>query len=1088
MLRIVTGNRQEELLARLAATLGPAAAGDPLQPDYLVAERGMDRWLWQFLADTHGVAANLVFEPPAGFIWRMLRLYVPDTPADNRYDRGPLAWRIAGLLPQLLARPAFTAITRYLAGDDGRKRHQLAERIAALFNDYLVYRPEMVLGWQQGRRAGSHADEPWQMELWQAVVDACGDRHRASLLHEFLAAPRGQKPEGLPARVALFGIPALPPVYVQVLVALGGHIDIDLYVLNPCGEFWGDLVDPKHLRYLDDGSLDGDDLGNRLLASWGQPVRHFISELYGHEAELVDLHRTLPAPASLLQRLQHDIHALRATSAALDASDDSLCITSAFGALREVEIFHDWLLGRFQRDATLAPQQVLVLVPEIERYAAGIEAVFGAADGARHIPWSITDLPRRGQHPLAAACEQLLRLPDSRFGASEVLGLLETPAIARRFRLDEEDLARLRAALREAGLHGELDGATRATRGLPDDDTHTWQFALRRLFLGVAMTAQPAPVLGVLPEPAFAGKAAVALGRLQSFLNTLARWQERLRHAQVPDAWVASLHALLDDFFLAGDDGEQAVLDDVLKAAREFLDECNAGGCDEDLAPAVFRDHFLSRLASPASGGNLRSGGVVFAGMLPMRSLPWRIVAVLGLNADAFPRQQHAPGFDLLAAQPRAGDRARRLDDRHLFLEMLLSARESLYLSYTGRSLQDNSALEPSVVLRELLDQVVATHGGEAARAAIEAQLVVTHPLQPFSTRYFSGEDARLHSYDADWLLPSRRQAGATPASFCPQALPADTVVDIDLARLARFFANPAQGFLRERFDIRLHEEDDTFEDDEPFAIDGLAAHAAKTQLLEARLAGDAEQAVLARLQASGALPQAHFARHAWRVLATEIEPMAALLRERLAGATTLDIDLTLATQRGTRRLDGRLTSVTADGLYIYRTSSLQPRHLLPAWLQHLAMLAAAPDGVAPATWLITRGNAKKGLAVQVQRLGPVDDARALLAHLLDCFDAGREAPLPLLPACSLAWAGADDAGAARKAAWKAWEGDRFGGRPAEADDQAVRIVFGAHPPFADTPFADPRAADGFAGLAVSVCAPLLAALDSNSDAGDEDA
>lgn len=1075
MLRIITGNQQKHLLGRLAASLGPAAAGDPLAPDLVVSERGTDRWLWQFLAETHGIAANLKFEPPAGFLWRMLRLYVPDTPADARFDRPALAWRIARLLPRLLAQREFAPLATYLAQDDGRKLHQLADRIAGVFNDYLVYRPEMIIGWQQGSLATRHDDERWQQKLWQAVVTETGTLHRAGLLDRFLRQPetRRQRPEKLPVRAAIFGIPALPPVYIEALVALGGHMDIDLYVLNPCGEFWGDLGDPKQLRRLDDGSIDNHDISNRLLASWGQPVRHFISELYGHEAGHLDLHRPLPARETLLHRLQDDIHRLQETPATLAADDDSLRITSAWGAMREVEILHDTLLDRFQRDHELKPRDVLVMIPDIERYAPAIEAVFGAADGARFIPWSITDLSRRGAHPLTAAVEQLLRLPDSRFAASEILGLLETPAIARRFRFDNDLLGEVRDALHRARLHGDLDAGARAARGLPADSTHSWQFALQRLFLGVAMDEQPSPVLGVLPEPA----ASAALGRLQTFIDRLAWWQQQLAQPRVPDQWVASLHGLLAEFFDADDD-EQAVLDDVLKAVREFLDETNAGGYDGELAPTVFRDDFLARLEAPASRGNLRTGGVVFCGMVPMRSLPYRMIALLGMDGDAFPRQQRAPGFDLIALEPKAGDRSRRHDDRHLFLETLLSARDALYISYTGRNLQDSSAREPSVLVRELLDQVVATHGGEPARKAITRQLLIEHPLQPFSRRYFApatGDETPLSSFDGDWLLPHRATGNRRPP-FCqpPLApLPDVAVRDIDLDRLARFFANPARAFLRERFGVSLYDHDDSFDDNEPFALETLTAHALKNELLAARLSGGQPELLREKLRARGDLPQAAFADLAWQDIEQAVEPFARLLVPALAGRSALDLDLAMDTAHGPRRLRGRLADVTADGQVIYRVGVLREKHLLAAWVHHLALLAAAPAGVAPVTWLYSRN---KDHAVKIQTLQAVDRPRDILSRLLELFERGLSEPLPLLPPCLEAWARhVDDTDKALEKATAAWEGPEYGDFGGERDDDAVRIAFGSHePPFGDD----------FRTLAVEVYTPLLAALDDGKKRG----
>lgn len=1073
MLRIITGNRQEHLLARLAASLGPAAAGDPLAPDLVVSERGTDRWLWQFLAETHGIAANLKFEPPAGFLWRMLRLYVPDTPADARFDRPALAWRIARLLPRLLAQREFAPLATYLAQDDGRKLHQLADRIAGAFNDYLVYRPAMIIGWQQGTLATRHDDERWQQKLWQALVAETGTLHRAGLLDRFLNQPetRRRRPQDLPPRAAIFGIPALPPAYVNALVALGEHMEIDLYVLNPCGEFWGDLGDPKRLRRLDDGSIDNHDLSNRLLASWGQPVRHFISELYGYQAAHVDRHQPLPGRNTLLHRLQDDIHRLQEKTATLAADDDSLRITSAWGAMREVEILHDTLLDRFQRDHALKPRDVLVMIPDIERYAPAIEAVFGAADGTRFIPWSITDLSRRGAHPLTAAVEQLLRLPDSRFAASEILGLLETPAIARRFRFDNDLLGEVRDALHRARLHGDLDAGARAARGLPADATHSWQFALQRLFLGVAMDEQPAPVLGVLPEPAFEGQASAALGRLQTFIDRLAWWQQQLARPRVPDQWVASLHGLLAEFFDADDD-EQAVLDDALKAVREFLDETNAGGYDDELAPPVFRDNFLARLEAPASRGNLRTGGVVFCGMVPMRSLPYKMIALLGMNGDALPRQQRAPGFDLITLEPQAGDRSRRHDDRHLFLETLLSARDALYISYTGRSLQDSSAREPSVLVRELLDQVVATHGGEPVRKEITRQLLVEHPLQPFSRRYFApaaGDETPLSSFDGDWLLPQRATSSRrTPFCNPPLApLPDVAARDVDLDRLARFFANPARAFLRERFGVSLYDRDDSFDDNEPFALDTLAAHALKNELLNARLAGANPELLRAKLRARGDLPQAAFADLAWRDIELAVEPFAQLLVPVLAGRSARDIDLVIATAQGPRRLHGRLADVTADGQVIYRVGVLREKHLLAAWVHHLALLAAAPAGVAPATTLYSRD---KDNAVKVQVLQAVDGAHAILARLLELFERGLCEPLPLLPPCSEAWARhADEPDKALEKATAAWEGPEYGDFGGERDDDAVRIAFGSNePPFGDD----------FRALAIGIYTPLLAALD----------
>ncbi len=1116
MLRIHIATRQEPLLKALAESLRTDAHRDPLQPDLLVAERGTDRWLWQYLAEQHGIAANLRIEPPAAFLWRMLRHYFPDTPTDARFDAGPLRWRIAQLLPRLLAEREFASLANYLAGDDGRKLHQLATRLAALFNDYMIYRPTMIVGWQQGKLTTQEVDERWQQKLWKALTDTCGDTHRATLIQRFFTDPsvRSARPPQLPVRAAIFGIPALPPVYVQMLIALGEHIDIDLYVLNPCRQFWGELGDPKKIKRDDEGFIESTDVSNALLASWGQPIRHFISELYGHTADSKEYDEsTAYAQDTLLQRLQHDIRELTQTPSTLADHDDSIRIVSAWGAMREVEILHDELLGRFQRDAALKPRDVLVMVPAIEQYAPMIEAVFGAADGERFIPWAITDVSRRGAHPITAAIEQLLHLPDSRFAASEVFGLLETPAIARRFGFDVDTLTVLREALQAANLHGDLDAASRAERGLPAESTHSWQFALQRLFLGVAMSEQHSPVLGVLPEQAFEGKASAVLGRLQSFIDMLALWKKRLSHPQTAQRWMSCIHRICADFFKPDDD-EQDLIDDVLKAARDLFDEAQAGSFDEEISGTVFRDDFLGRLRAPASRGNLRSGGVTFCGMVPMRSLPFKVIAVIGLNNEHYPRQQRASGFDLISRVPLAGDRSRRHDDRHLFLETLLSARDALYLSFSGRNAQDGSAREPSVLVRELMDQIVSMHSQEKSgegksksesesesesgekvdpdelRKTIVRQLMIEHPLQPFSARYFTpalNEEPTLSSYDRDWLLPERAGHDAKWPPFCAEPLTPleeSAAQDISLDALARFFENPAQAFLRHRFGVSFFDKDALFDDVEPFELDVLTTRTLENELLAHRLSGGSAKDFRTVIQARGDLPQAAFFDVAWRGVAESTEPFAQALTPVLAQRQPLNVDLFVETSQGRRRVCGQLNTVTPTGLVLYRVGKLRGKHKLSAWVKHLCFLLAIPAtngagsvSIEPVTTYFARGD---GDQPKEHRFDVVDDPRAILTTLVELYLRGQNQPLPLLPACSEAWAlHEDDAKKAEKSACKAWEGDDYGGMIAERDNAAVRIVFGDDEP--------PFDAD-FRALASLVFAPLLAAMNAGPSSRGDDA
>jgi len=445
----------------------------------------MARWIAHQLAQRNGISARLDFPLPARFLWRVLQAWLPAAPDVTRFDQGALLWRVYKQLPELLDQSAFAPLTRYLADDaSGLKLYQLARRIADLFNQYLVLRPDLVLGWEQG------TDQHWQAVLW---------------------------------------------------CALAGRIPVHLFFLNPCREYWSDLVDERgqarrRARAQRAGRPDPTgllDLGNPLLASLGHAGQIFLDQLL----ELGGLdhdHFVSPRGDGLLQRVQRDLLELvdpRGLEPQIIARDDpSLQFHSTHGPLREIQVLHDRLLHLFERLDGLEPRDIIVMAPDIDRYAPYAEAVFGAADGPMRIPWSIADRRVGGERPVLDAVRFLLTLPSSRFEASELLSLLEVPALRRRFELDHQGLERIRIWVRESEVRWGEDGAMRADLGLPDEPANTWAFGLKRLFLGYALPPDAAdePCAGVLPYPDLEGSEVADLGQLAALVETLGSWRRRL--------------------------------------------------------------------------------------------------------------------------------------------------------------------------------------------------------------------------------------------------------------------------------------------------------------------------------------------------------------------------------------------------------------------------------------------------------------------------------------------------------------------------------------------------------------------------------
>ncbi len=1073
---------------RLVAVLDRPLS-DPFGEEFLVAQnQGMARWVAQQIAVRTGIAANLRFPLPARLVWDLLGCWFADLPAESDWDKERLLWRIFALLPGLAADPAFAEPARYLAGEPRElKTYQLARRISDLFDQYLVYRPDLVLDWEQGR-GGDH----WQARLWRRLAAEITTPHRAVLFARLAAALRDGTPPRvpLPERVLVFAPTALPPVYCQVLTGLAGLIPVHLFVLNPCREFWADLADEgrvarERLRALLAGAPDGStllDLGNPLLASWGHGGMAFQEQLLDMSDDWQDgFADPDPDHGTLLGMVQGDILDLRDRRRAdpglrtpLDPADESIQVQACHGRHREVQVLHDRLLRCFETLPDLKAREILCMAPDIDAYAPHIDAVFGAAPPERRIPWSIADRRLGAEQPLLAAVTELLGLPTARLGAAEVIGWLEVPAIARRFRLSAADGERIRTWIAETGVRWGLDGAMRADLGLPGEDANSWAFGLKRLFLGLALPPGDTLCQGVLPYPDLEGPETEALGGLADFIDTLGRWRRELARRRTLPEWCAALLRMLGD--LCDPDEEEAERLLPLRTALESLARnAESAGLAAPVGLEVLRAEVAQVLDSADPAPRFLTGRVTFCNMVPMRSIPARVLYLLGMNATEFPRDQLPLSFDLMAAAPRRGDRVRREDDRHLFLEAVLSARDRLYLSYQGNDQHDNAVRVPSVLVEELLDYCRGSFCYTDGVQPLD-RLLIRHPLQPFSRRLFDGSDPHCFSYRDDWCRAARavREPGSdcfaapgTLASAAPVADPAPgslaalapASAELDLDDLIRFLQMPPAWYLTRTLGLRPPTEDEALAEAEPFCLDSLSAWQLRQRLFVQAGEDRPAEAVEALLRAGGDLPHGAAAG----VLLESEGARVAAFRAALAPLAApprppLEVDLTI----GGLRLTGWVEGLTSAGRQAYRLGRCRAADLLGLWVRHLVLNHLAPPGVAPTSTLVTELKDKKsGWMPETTLLAPVADPLAPLAALLAFYRTGCREPLPFFPetALYLARTGED---AAQSEAWKG----RIGGHRGERDTWSIRTAFRGRSPLAPP----------FAALALQVFEPLLAA------------
>ena len=1134
-MRIYRSNDLEDLSRELGRLLQGSTLGDPMRAEVVVVHSpGVARWLSMQLAQALGVCANIEFPLPAKFVKDTFAGVLGDAAAGiEAWEPDRLRWPILEMLPDCLAKPGFEALLSYVGAaavepeaSVSRRQVALASEIADVFDRYVTYRPDLDQLWSESRSRGG--DNAWQRDLWAALRKRIRAPNIADLRAEFLTRLNAETPPlaDIPQRICLFGVSSLPRFYIEVLAALARHVEVHLFALCPSEEYWGHIrtaAQQARETKRAGGELDIEDLhletGHTLLASFGRLGRDFQVLLEGtveHYTDGPDLFRD-PGRETMLATLQTDMRELVQTGVDpglprrfLAEEDRSVQLHSCHSPMRQVEVVRDVLVGLFDELEDLQPRDVVVMTPDVETYAPLIEAVFSDGDrpteirdasgaaGFPRLPYRIADRSLRRENAIADSILALLRLASSRVTASEVLGFLGMEPVRERFGLNADDLAQLSQWVAGSSIHWGIDEAHREQMDQPRDRHNTWRQGLDRLLLGYAMRGDGTHrFAGVLPyddadHPPLLGSFVDAcetifenLGQLRA-PKSVAEWRSavatamtRLLNVPVESRWQL-----------------QQVDDALADLTSSATAAAMTGKIDLDAFVALLERPF--GLPTPVS--NFLSGAITFCGMIPMRSLPFRVVVLMGMDDGAFPRRQIRAGFDLVAQHPELGDRNARDDDRYLMLEAILAVRERLVLTYTGRGIRDNEPLPPAVPVSELIDTLaisfqVAKSTDRDARESLEKRLVTQHPLQPFSGRNFAEKSPR--SFDKRLLQAARRRRGTavSPPVFIEDELPepgrpADAISVVSLDDLARFFEEPVRYFFTRRLAIARSEEAIGIDDREPVALDGLEKYGIASDLLAWTLdgaagLGDADK--FAAVDASGRLPLGTAARCAYQDLEAATKPIAEKVTALREGGPVSPI--AIDRRVGNTRLIGRIGDRWKGGRVEHSYARLTAKRQLAGWVRHVVAQVVAPHSV-PTSHLVGRPANGAG-ALQIS-FAEVESADAVLATLLDIYHAGQRAPLPFFPEVSrvyaetLAKANPEDTEAAAedeavqnaRSAWaKAGKQASFGG--SQLDEFVARIFADRAPELFDDDL-DWPGEYRFRALAREVWLPALAAMEKS--------
>lgn len=840
---VYTSIKSEELAEHFANSFFTNRS-DPFAPLWCITQtEGIQRWLNLYCAQENGIMANCKYLFPVRFLQTIATLL-----GEKQYFIDEiLTWNIYKFLPLLEEHhPILRSYTQKNPNqfqDVAFRQYQLATQLTPIFNRYMSYRCQMLSQWQQHETCfANDPHEAWQAELWNLLLqeDPSPIGGAYTILQKALTQPNQlrhdfqQIKEQLPPRLIIFGVSELPEIYMDIFKLLAEVIDIRLYYLTPCLDFWGDIN-------------KRDDEDNFLLASWGNLGKTFHNALI--ERDLIDYVDSSdlsnePTQPTLLRQLQTSIATRQKIANLSIASDDqSLQIVSHYSRLREVEGLKDFILKKFREIPDLRGEDILIISPNIGNYVHEIHAVFDYSE--TKIPYTIADRSQIDIDPIAKSILKLFELAKSNFQVSGLFDFLQMPPILEHFDLESDDVEKIYSWLMEANIRWGKDQRDIAENlGIYDEklisrcpDVTTWHAGFERLLLGLLLGGAETNEFSQIAQVPIAVEDRILLGKFKKICDTIFNLCKKIKQCTHPTFsdeteetrrdsslnW-RGLFSEITSSLLSNATSFQQELINTEKSISHLTYRWFHSGIKNRI-PAIIAEYAVKQHFAQASGfGGLLRGKVTFCQFMPMRTIPAKLICMLGMNDGDFPRQDIQPGFDLSAHVHDkhgnliiGGNKTNSNTDRYLFLETFMAARETLYISYLGKDDITNKTKMPSIVIQDLLN-ILETAGVD------KATFLTAHPLYPYDLSYFTQKPPQSFShlnFEVASELQTQQRIGGI--DWTTTSLPLPTQYEIELDELLQFFKQPTKFFIKKCLGITHYNfSEKVLEDNEPNTLEPL--------------------------------------------------------------------------------------------------------------------------------------------------------------------------------------------------------------------------------------------------------------------------
>ena len=1097
MLILHRAERTDTLADALAEVLAHPL-GDPMRPEIVsVPAAGVERWLAQHLArrlgagaGDDGIAANIDFTGPSRLADAIVAAVLGDTrlntsgsltAPDDPWRAAELTWPVLRVLDDRVDDPALDVIARHIgAGDTSSprigRRYATARHLAELFDRYGRSRPSLIADWAAGHDLDGAGrplrdDLAWQPGFWRAVRAEIGRPHPAEDLAAVCDRLRTDPAAGgLPERLSVFGPTRITESFRQIAAAAAVHHDVHLFVPHPSPRLWAEL---GALVNLDSGNgvpprrgeCELPELRNPLLAGLSRDLQELQSRL----APIVDrdLHH-VPRESVLGDTALHVVqsgirddlapapglaHApgLADTSDPTVSADPSVEVHACHGPERQIEVLRDRLLHLFAADPELQPRDVLIMCPDVETFAPLIRGAFGQA-GLPHPAFDLrvrlADRGIRHVNPILDVIVGVVELAAGRVTAGDVVDLVGAPPVRTRFAMTDDDLDLIREWLAHSNVRWGIGVAERARYGLERFRQGTFDAGLDRIALGVVAEEADDEWLGTaLPLAGVESTGIDLVGRFDEFLDRLGRVLAELREAAPAHRWAETLIDAVSSL-TATEPAEDWQRAQAIRMLSEAFGDTRPVEPEEVLRLADVRDLLSALVAGRPTRSNFRTGELTVCTMVPMRSVPHRVIVLLGIDAEVFPRVQRIDGDDVLGVDPLVGERNPRDEDRQCFLDAICAAQDALLVFYSGADPVSGRRIPPAVVVSELVDTLTGLTGVSPVRR---------HSLHGFDARNFTPGGvpgiAGPFSHDASILRgaealrePTRRVVVAA-AEVLPAPERTPDTEDIDLATLIDFHVDPIVAFVRQRLGARIPDDDRPHDDQLDVELEPLDKWGIGDRFLSRMLTGvsigECEAAELRR----GTLPPFAFGTRELRAISRTVTRLYGVVEPLRTGTpTTLDVLVRLPDGRRVHGTVGDVFGDTGPAALVRPTySKLKAKQQLSGWITLLAVAAAATQGNAAARSVdsaVLIGRAPRGGGTSTIRLRRPEDPVPLLHDLVRLRDEGlrRPLPLPLEPAYTFV----ENDGPGRRSTFSLANARRsFDDRFGAAHDPHVKLAFG---------------------------------------------